>query len=172
MITMNMGTRLFPRALEAAMVQSIKAETPQEKPMMVRRLRPAVMTSGSAVNRDKNCFPKITKSSPIAPPMPKEYSRLIRQLFNTRSRFPAPRFWLIKLAHAVQIAAITSQIRPSEFAAAEFPATIVALKELTPTCTNRFARAKIAFCRPEGIPIFKMSMVFDGSGRSFDKCSL
>ena len=38
-------------------------------------------------------------------------------------------------------------------AAAELPDTVTASKEFRPTWTNRLATAKMAFCRPEGMPI-------------------
>ena len=45
------------------------------------------------------------------------------------------------------------KIRVSALAAAELPDTITASKELTPTCTNRLAMAKMAFCKPVGMPM-------------------
>jgi hypothetical protein len=78
MMTMNIGTILLPRALAAAMVQSINAEIQYENPMIVRRYIPAFITAASLVNRDKNALPKNTSDTPRIRPMPKEYARLMR----------------------------------------------------------------------------------------------
>ena len=44
--------------------------------MIVKRFIPAAMTSGSFVNKDRNCFPNTTRRSPIASPIPNELNDL------------------------------------------------------------------------------------------------
>ena len=59
------------------------------------------------------------------------------------------------------------KIRVSALAAAELPDTITASKELTPTWTNRLAMAKMAFCKPVGMPMASTRRPAWGWNRSF-----
>lgn len=77
-ITMNVGTKLFPRLRDAAIVQSMNAEKEYDAPMIVSLLIPALTTALSGENSDKNCGAAATSISPSTAPAPNEYARLIR----------------------------------------------------------------------------------------------
>ena len=64
------------------------------------------------------------------------------------------------------------KISVSALAAAELPDTITESKLLTPICTKRFATAKMAFCRPEGMPIISTRLAAALSMHSFFRCTL
>ncbi len=74
-ITMTVGTTLFPRPREAAMVQSINAEMGYDQPIMRSRSIPASTTSASFAKRERNSRPNTSSSPPSSAPAAKEYVR-------------------------------------------------------------------------------------------------
>ena len=70
---MAVGTIVFPRPREAAIVQSINVETQYEKLMIFILSIPADITAGSFVNTDRKLFPKSRIHTPKAAVKPKEY---------------------------------------------------------------------------------------------------
>ena len=68
-ITMIDGTNVFPNPLEAAMEQSINAETQYDKDIMLSLFNPASITFSSVAKRLKNGLPAAYKQSPITSPI-------------------------------------------------------------------------------------------------------
>ena len=77
-MTMMVGTMLRPIPREAAMLASIRALTPKEKPMIFSRCIPAAITSASLAKSPRNLSPNSSSSPPQMLPTRKEYSRTIR----------------------------------------------------------------------------------------------
>ena len=100
-ITMNDGIPVLPSPLEAAIVQSIKAEMQYESDIIESRCIPASITAASVEKSDKNCRPMQKIPTPMTSAIVKEYARLMKYDLSTRFLFPAPKFWPIKVAQAV-----------------------------------------------------------------------
>ena len=78
MMTMIVGTRLFPSPLDAAIVQSMNADTQYENAITRSLSMPSAATSGSFVKSIRNSLPKNARQTPITSAEPNEYARLTK----------------------------------------------------------------------------------------------
>ena len=79
----------------------------------------------------------------------------------TRSGWPAPTFWLTKVANAIEKQVTGRKAKPSTLLHAPQPAMAYAPKELMLDCTITLAIEMTEFCTPEGKPC-TMTALSDG----------
>ncbi len=77
-VTLTVGTILFPRPRDAAIDASTKAETQYETPITFNLSIPASATASLVVNIPKKPFPASKTPKPSTSPNPKAYSKLIK----------------------------------------------------------------------------------------------
>ena len=70
----------------------------------------------------------------------------------TRSYWPAPTFWLTKVASAIEKQVTGKKAKPSTLLYAAQPAMAWEPKALMLACTMTFASEMTEFCTPEGRP--------------------
>lgn len=81
--------------------------------------------------------------------------------FFTRSGWPAPTFWLTKVANAIEKQVTGRKAKPSTLLYAPQPAMACAPNELMLDCTMTLAIEMTEFCTPEGKPC-TMTALSDG----------